>query len=420
MTVMGDFRASAADLREYTLTPAQTLALYGSEIELEIYANNATYTKNAVYVGDTAALQELNGFPTGYSGDTYIPGGYSVDNRYNWGGVTRARMSRFLIYRVYIDPYSPPYAMPFSVNLTNSVGIIAEGFGTQVLWSISGDPTLSPGYDAGQVGNESSYTLYGESVGDVLTTGTILAAGDSGANTGYYGGMLSQVYGCEVQEEQGLYFFGQDACINFFGACAFAGTTQTGGQPVTVGSQQIYIKNESNVFPKTGYSVQTGNLYNKLQQQEDNSDYCTYILVQCPTLYGDYTLPDGEPGEIDLTQIEEYLGNISEESTVQTRQLIAILAKLEQIYTAIQNSGFNPSLNQTAAQTLPRLDWATQQSAIASGTISAQDVADMTPAGEMLTDTLGDVLSASGLTLFAVGLVSLCAAGWFLTSGRGG
>lgn len=423
-----DLQVSAANLEPYTLTVAQTLALYGQSIPVEIYANNATYTKDAVYVGDTNSLTLLNGYPQDNTQITYCSGN-SYDNRYQWGGTLRIQDTNFLIYRVAVDPWSPPYSESFSINLTNSIDITAGGFGSQILWSAPTAPLYSNVANNNAVHSYTScnYTLYGESVQDVETVGSYLAAGTSGTNLDYYGTMYMLPYGCEIIENQGTFNFSVSACIQCYGAVAFAGSTVSGGEPVTVGSQTLFIKNEGNVMPKTAYSINTMTYYNKKQQQGDNSDYACYLFIQCPTLYGDYTLPgDDDSGDVDLSQIESYLSeqsdyleNISEESTVQTRQLIAILAKLEQIYQAMQNSGFNPQLNPTTAQTLPRLDWTAQQSAIATGTIAAGDIQSMTPAAEVLTDEMSGLLSDSGLTLFAVGLVSMCAAGWFLTRGRG-
>lgn len=428
MTVSGSLRVSADALTEYTLTAEQTLALYGSEIDLEIYANNSTYHKNAVFIGTTDGLTDLNGYPSNGPSRFYAYGTF-FDNTNDWLDLARMQSTNYLIYRIFIDPWSQPYGMPFSVNLTNSIDITAEGYGTSILWSVYPDPGYAPNNDSSNPYYECSYTLYGQSLQDVQGVGGILAAGDiASQNYMYYASILTMPYGIEAVDSQGTYIFNYPTvtgCNSYYGATAFAGSRVSGGSPVTIGSQTIYIKNESNIYPKTGYS--NGHYYNKLQNVGDTSDFCTYLFVQCPTLYGDYTLPGGDtPGGVDLSQIEsyldeqtEYLQNISEESTVQTRQLIAMLAKLEQIYQAIQASGFNPSLNPTVAQTLPRLDWSEQQSAIASGTISANDIENMTPAASVITDEMSDILSDSGLTLFAVGLVSICAAGWFLTRGRG-
>lgn len=420
-TASGVLRVSADALTEYTLTAEQTLALYGSTLDLEIYANNSTYHKEATFVGTTDALTDLNGYPTNGPSMFYVFGTF-YDNVNDWMNLARMQSTNYLIYRILVSPWSQPGGVPFSINLTNSVDITAQGFGTSILWSVYPDPGYAPNNDASNPYYECSYTLYGQSLQDVQGTGGILAAGDiASQNYMYYASLATQPYGIEVIDQQGLYIFNYPTITglgSYYGATAFAGSRVSGSQPVTIGSQAVYIKNESNIYPKTGYSG--GHYFNKLQERGDTSDFCTYLFVQCPTLYGEYTLPGGDtPGGVDLSQIEEYLDDLTGEAAIQTAQLADILRKLNDIYSAIQSSGFNPTLNPTAAQTLPRLNWSSQESAIATGTLSAQDVEDMTPAADMLTGALGDIADASGLTLFAFGLVSLCAAGWFLTRGRG-
>lgn len=428
MTSTAGLRVLAADLEPYTLSPQQALALYGLSIPVDLYTGSSTVTYNAEYIGNTLDVQA--GTQVGTYGDsTYVSNFSIVDTQYNWLDINRVRSTPYLIYR-FQPPNIPSAAnFSFSIRLAQSLGITAYGIGTSVMWSYyRGAGMTADGAD--NPSTSSSYTLYGDSLNDVLTVGTSFRRRNL---TRYYGQISTQLLPVKITDDPSgymqpyEYICSQDACISMLGAVAFAGSTVSGGDSVTVGESIAYIKQESKLTPYDTFHYSTNSYSNSKVTASEDPDNCVYIMVQCPTLYGEYVLPDdGGEENIDLTQIEEYLAqqgediaNISEESTVQTRQLIAILAKLEQIYQAIQASGFNPSLNPQTAQTLPALNWSEQQSAIASGTLSAQDVQDMTPAAGMLTDSLGDILDASGLTLFAVGLVSLCAAGWFLTQGRG-
>lgn len=412
----GGLRVSAADLEYYTLSPQQTLALYGTTLTADYYAGGTTEKVTLNYIGDTFGLTKLNGYPSAAGAAAYTSQWYANDQN---GILNQARFgdTPYLIYRWDITEIANAANFAFSIRLVQSVDITAYGYFTSVWWSRSRDAVV-PGVNASLSQYASSYTLYGDSIQTVHTHGAYMSRPNVGSE---YGMMRTIVLPIPVYNTapNRLYYFSNDAANTFLGMTALAGATISGGDPITVGSSEINIKLERPITQAQGYNGNTGELY-------DFSVPAVYILLQCPTLYGEYVLPPEESGEIDLSVIEGYLSdsndsllNISEEATVQTRQLIAILAKLEQIYQAIQASGFNPSLNPQAAQTLPALDWSAQKSAIASGTLSAQDVQEMTPAAGMLTDSLSDILDASGLTLFAVGLISLCAAGWFLTQGRG-
>lgn len=416
MTNMAGLRVSAADLEYYTLTPQQTLALYGTTLTADYYAGGTTERVTLDYIGSTFDLTKLNGYPSAAGSAAYTSQWYANDQN---GILTQARYgdTPYLIYRWNITEIANAANFAFSIRLVQSVDITTYGYFTSVWWSRSREAVV-PGVNAGLSQYASSYTLYGDTVQTVHTTGAYMSRPNIGSE---YGMMRTIVLPIPVYNTapNRLYYFTNDASNTFLGMTALAGATISGGDPITVGSSEINIKIERPITQAQGYNGSTGELY-------DFSAPAVYILIQCPTLYGEYVLPPENEGGIDLSVIEGYLSdsndsllNISQEATVQTRQLIAILAKLEQIYQAIQASGFDPSLNPQAAQTLPVLDWSAQQSAIASGTLSAQDVQDMTPAAGMLTDSLGDILDASGLTLFAVGLISLCAAGWFLTQGRG-
>ena len=436
-------RAAAAALEEYTLTAQQTIALYGSTLDLEIYANNSTYHKNAEFVGVSSDLTEYNGYPkTNGNPDPakFFVNGTFYDNTYNWLNIVRMQNTEYLIYRVLVDPWSQPYGNSFSINLSNSVNITADGFGTSILWSVSGDP--GSGYNNGATHSyyNCSYTLYDSGL-TVLTNGSFLAAGPTGAyNTpNLYASIMTLPYAIEVQEDQGLYIFQNSASWQgfntYYGAVAFAGYQESGHDSVTIDNQVIYIKNEGNIYPKTGYSNQSGNYYNKKYGQGDNSDFAVYLFIQCPTLYGDYILPGGgDSGDIDLSQIEEYLeeqteymSNVSEEATVHTRQLIAILAKLEQIYSAMPDlSGLNvPTLHNS-----PEISVDSQVDSFLSEEFSNADSVvdpDSLDALEDLpvNDFLGLVSRVRNwfpgevVTVWGILLV-LSFVSWFIFRGRGG
>lgn len=417
MTNTGALRASAADLEYYTLSPQQALALYGLTLTADYYTGSTTEQVTLEYIGSTVDLTTLNGYPTSGGELAYTSYWYANDQN----GIlnqTRYGETPYLIYRWNVAEIASAPNFAFSLRILHSVDITAYGFFTSVWWSRSSNAVV-PGVNAGLSQYASSYTLYGDSIETVHTHGAYMARPNIGSE---YGMMRTFVFPISVYNTapNRLYYFGNDPANTFLGMTALAGSTQSGGDAVTVGTSDISIKLERPITQAQGYNGSTGEFY-------DFSEPAVYIMLQCPTLYGEYVLPPQNDGNIDLSQIESYLAeqneslaNISEESTVQTRQLIAILAQLQNIYSAIQASGFNPTLNPQAAQTLPALDWSAQQTAIQEGTITPEIVEDMTPAADMVTSNMNDILGASGLTLYAYGAIALCAAGWFLTRGRGG
>lgn len=410
MTASGGLRVSvdAAELDSYQLTVPQTLALYGDTLQAVYYNGAATEPVTFDYIGSTADMSALSGYPSGY-GTTYCPAWYVDGNNV----LTQAQFAAYtyLIYKWDATTIADSTGTSFSLKLVQSIDITAYGYKTSLLFS-TGSASMFQPYTYGE------YTLYGTDTETTLGTATMLTRPSVSGYWGVVRTMPRPVLFVDGQS-QGLYIFTEDLCTTFAGGAVLVGDTEEGGDPVTIGSSYFATKDESSAVCMQEY-------HQVYPQNNTYYDSAVYLLIQCPILYGDYILPDPEtPGGVDLTQIEEYLqqqgvdiANISEESTVQTRQLIAILAKLEQIRTQMPES-FNPALNPQTAQTLPRLDWTQQQSAIASGTMAAGDIQSMTPAVGVITDEMGDLLSDSGLTLFAVGLVSMCAAGWFLTRGRG-
>lgn len=412
----GGLRASAVELESYTLSPQQALALYGLTLTADYYNGSTTEQVTLNYIGNTVDLASLHGYPTGAGAAAYT----SIWRENDYYGIlnqARYESTPYLIYRWEIADIANAPNFDFSIRILHSVNIQTYGYFTSVFWSRSSNSAY-PAVNAGLSYYASSYTLYGDSIETVHTHGAYLQRPGIGSE---YGIMRTITLPIPVYNTapNRLYYFGDSPANTFIGMTALAGATESGGDPITIGSADISIKMERPVTQAQGYNGDTGEFY-------DFSSPAVYIMIACPTLYGEFVLPPQEGGSVDLSQIEEYLAtqgadiaNISEESTVQTRQLIAILAQLQNIYSAIQSSGFNPALNPQAAQTLPALDWSAQQSAIATGTLSAQEVESMTPAAGMITDGLDDILSASGLSLYAVGIISLCAAGWFLTRGRG-
>lgn len=325
-------RAAAADLQEYTLSPQQALGLYGTSIPADYYNGTGTETVQFEYIGCTSDITALNGYPEGNGSKTYIDR-YLIND---WFGImtqTRIGETPYLIYAWETDDIQSAASFDFSLRISHSVGITAYGYYTSVFWSRSLN-AVYPGVNAGLSQYKSSYTLYGNSVEDILTEGGYFARPSVNSEYGIFRTMVRPVRLYNTQPDR-QYFFGTPVSLSFIGQAAFAGSTQDGGSAITVGASEIKMKMERPFSVPMGYNQNTVEYY-------DYAPDAVYILVQCPTLWGEFTLPPFSSGGVDLSQIEDYLAqqsediaNISEESTVQTRQLIAILQKLEQIYQKI-------------------------------------------------------------------------------------
>lgn len=331
-------RASATELESITLSPQQALALYGTTITAN-YWNGYNYEDVVLqYVGDTTNLVSLNGYPTD-AGDVSYVQFWGMRDPYGYMTKEKFESTPFLIYRWDVNSIANAPNVDFSLRFQHSVDITTYGFQTSVFWSRT-TQSVYPGVNGALGYYASSYTLYGLSDIDIVGTSYYLERPNL---TQEYGVMRTQVCPClvggsQIAPDEYLYYFGDSTSATYLGVGAFAGSHETGSTAVTIGSSEIRIKMERPITQATFYNLDTGEF----------SSYTTpavYILLQCPTLYGDYILPpnDNTPDYeriLDnitgiLNDNNGFLGNISEESTVQTRQLIAILQKLEQIYQKI-------------------------------------------------------------------------------------
>ena len=426
-------RASAANLEPYTLSPQQTLALYGTSIDVDVYSGSSVVTYQASYIGSTLDIQAGTYLAT-YGDSMYLSRFEMVDVMYLWMTEARMKATPYLIYRFNPPNFADASNFDFSVRLVQSLGITAYGFGTTVLWSYNQSPGMvSPNADHPYY--SSSYTLYGNGLQDVLTVGTSLRYRGM---TDYYGSVSTQLLPVKITNDVNHtlgdyeYLCSQDACVSMLGCVAFAGSTESGSDAVTVGNSICYIKQNAKVTPYDTFDYSTNSYSNSKVNSQESPDTGMYIMVQCPTLYGEYILPDsgGDEG-VDLSTIEGYLeqqssdiSNISEEATVQTRQLIAILAKLEQIYQKIPSV----DLSVPALSTAPSIPIDSDVDSrinddLSSGAELLPDISETFDNEKMqsFSDLLTRVRGWIPVEMISIGAVTLALAfvSWLLFRGRG-
>ena len=248
-TNTGALRASAVDLQEYTLTPQQALGLYGTTIPADYYNGTGTETVEFQYIGSTSDLTVLNGYPTGNGSQTYV-------NRYffyDWYGImnqSRFGETPYLIYAWETDTIQTAASFDFSLRINHSVGITAYGYYTSALWSRS-IGAVFPGVNAGLSQYKSSYTLYGDSLQDVLTTGAYFARPAQNSEYGIVSTMVRPVRVYNTAPDR-LYYFGDAVSLGFMGQAAFVGSRQDDGDSVTVGASEIKMKMERPFDVPTG------------------------------------------------------------------------------------------------------------------------------------------------------------------------
>ena len=144
-------------------------------------------------------------------------------------------------------------------------------------------------------------------------------------------------------------------------------------------------------------------------------DEVYYVLsIQCPTVSDGYIVPQPPETTPDYSgQLDSISGGISANGTL----LQQILAKLDLIYQRMQSNGLpNPSL--TPAQTMPR-DLQQYYTGVATGAPSVSAV-NGAIGGASDFIPFSSVLSSSGLGSLLGVLAGLCCAGWVLTRGRTG
>ena len=426
-------RAAAAALEPYTLSPQQTLALYGTSIDVDLYTGSSVATYQASYVGSSIDVQS-GSYLQQYGYSTYISIYDAVDTQYLWMDQNRMAYTPYLIYRFNPPNIASATNFDFSVRLTQSLGITAYGFGTSVLWSWNQTPGVTAD-GASHPYYSSSYTLYGDGLQDVLTVGTSLRRRNL---TSYYGVVATQLLPVTITNDINHtlgdyeYLCSQDSCVSMLGCVAFAGSTESGSDSVTVGESICYIKQNQKVTPYDTFDYQTNSYSNEKVNADESPDTGMYIMIQCPTLYGEYVLPEnGGDGGIDLSTIEGYLeqqssdiSNISEEATVQTRQLIAILAKLEQIYQKIPSV----DLSVPALSTAPSIPIDSDVDSrinddLSSGADLLPDISETFDNEKMqsFSDLLTRVRGWIPVEMVSIGAVTLALAfvSWLLFRGRG-
>lgn len=341
--------AAAANLESYTLSPSQALALYGTTIHASYYDGVKFEKCDLNYIGNTFALTSRYGYPSDGT-PTYCGAFLAQDTSTGFMNREYFENTPYLIYKWDIETIPSAANVDFSIQLNNSIQIDTFGFESSIFWSRS-ENSVFPGVNAGLSYYSSSYTLYGASVLDVLTIGQYLARPNVGSE---YGIVRTMPEWCMFADgsDPSPAMFTQEVCSTFLGMTAFAGSRESGNDYITVGSQTINIKLERPIGAPSIYYPANASIF--------RSTPAVYFLIQAPKLYGDYILPSGNAGEsVDLSTIEGYLSdgndsliNISEESTVQTRQLIAILQKLEQIYQAMPDI---PDYSNIPMHTTPNL-----------------------------------------------------------------
>lgn len=152
---------------------------------------------------------------------------------------------------------------------------------------------------------------------------------------------------------------------------------------------------------------------------DPSQEYYYVLLIGCPTLTDGYNAPAITTAPIDyspvLSDINSGVGDININLNGVNNRLDAILQKLDAIYARMAQNMPNPSLS--PAQTIST-DLQQYYSGIASGAPSASAINDYTGGASIIP--FSSILSASGLGgLFGV-LVGVACAGWVLTRGRGG
>lgn len=150
-----------------------------------------------------------------------------------------------------------------------------------------------------------------------------------------------------------------------------------------------------------------------------SQEYYYVLLIGCPTLTEGYIAPSITTAPVDyspvLSDINSGVSDINVNLSGVNSRLDAILQKLDAIYARMAQNMPNPSL--TTANTIPR-DLQQFYSGVASGAPSASAINDFAGGAEIIP--FSSILSASGLGgLFGV-LVAVACAGWVLTRGRGG
>lgn len=361
------FPVDAETITEVTLTPEQTLALFGQSLNCTYRTSTGTAACTFTYFrtidADNTWTYAYNDNVPAYMRD-YIRSTNFIEYRCLKSDVPNSNQST----AAYINA-------PFSVNIQNVQLVHAP-----VL--CSGDQR-SPGMD--------SPFAYPQNVSLISTFSASPVVNDffHASNSQYTYGRMAQIYR-PLQPEK--------YCIS-----EIIANSQSTGTPFNVSGIEINF----NFYPITrSYAESTWEGY--------------VLLLGCPTLTEDYVTPDITTAPVDYSPILSDMNikldyiNIDIEET--NSRLYDIQQKLNAIYEKMVENGLpNPTL--TPASTIPR-DLQQYYSGIASGAPSASAINDFAGGAEIIP--FSSILSASGLGgLFGV-LVAVACAGWVLTRGRGG
>lgn len=405
MTASGGLLVSA-DLTGVSLTAEQTLALYGTDIPVSLYGGTSTYTGHLVYSGRTTAdIKSLTGMTTGD-----VTAGYVLFRDYDAGYFVppaAVLSTNFLIYEMQLDANIPAvgsydYQLQIDYPLQIETAALQHAFFWTCENGISSHSRMYGDY-------VSSYTVYGSDTTDVL--GSFNALGNVNSDVRVRYGYFSTYPRPVATSDDGVYYDNIAAATIFAGATCNVGSVSDDAANITVSREIVQIKGLAKRNVPIYLDLSTGEYTYSPNER-------VYVLVGCPVLYGDYQLPDTGSNGVDLSRIEDYLNDMNIESNVHTSQLIAILAKLEQIYQAMQQQGgYNPVL--TTASGLTQYDYSAQFSQVDGAAPTESDVNNMTPAISGMQSVYTEVVSAGGVAVYFWGLVSIAAAGWFIMRGRG-
>lgn len=342
-----------ADQLPYSLTPNQTLALYGVSIPAFYYNGTSVEEVSFSYVGDTFTV--YNDY-VGTDGTLYFPN--MRDDSGFLNPVTKIQNIDFLIYR-WSSPamISEPGTFDFQIRLEQSIDITTTKFQEAIFWSNNNSSRVLR-----TMGNfVSHYYVYGSSVDECLSDTLAFRPSNSDLSP-YYGNVKFALNTIDVGESHG--FASEYSCCQFFGSACNVGSVTDDAERLTIGSSVLNIKAASTVIYPQSYDPDTV-IYG------DWSEPAVYLLIACPVVYGDYTLPDhgsgdyssGDSGDItvnvdvDLSGVEADLDTIIQNQetmidnqetvnqyldgiyTTQTAQLNDIIAKLDDIYDEMVANG---------------------------------------------------------------------------------
>ena len=360
-----------------TLTPEQTLALYGTSLPA-VYRSGDTWRECTFEFYSFGLWDSENLMPvTDYDFRGGQPDGFS-----SWADYVSYTRSVPRLYYVcnYNDaPYSNPSTDEIKFQITPSLDISGILYYRQNIMMGRGSYS----------NNWIPYNYCNTSVSYSATPITSYAKGWSNNAAGY---IQSFYVGSGSQSNQNTTF--KYNLIDIYLENLVDGVQET-----------FSVSGQSLTYSRCGTAI--------LPTASVDETY--YVLsIQCPTVSDGYIVPQPPETTPDYSgQLDSISGGISANGTL----LQQILAKLDLIYQRMQSNGLpNPSL--TPAQTMPR-DLQQYYTGIATGAPSVSAV-NGAIGGASDFIPFGSVLSSSGLGSLLGVLAGLCCAGWVLTRGRTG